>query len=188
MIRLFRWLPVAALVFCSFVWFPLTRCQAAEITFPIQESATIDDGLGQFRILINFGDLEALAGKKILYAKLTFQLAGDTCVSGLNDVAIEPVTRQWSSQTVNWLSPWDSAGGDFTRTGAFASAGHAGLSSTHEILLTPLVQAWVDGKRPCHGLVIFALHTGCDIRLVAPANDADSLGGVIFVRYQEHRK
>ena len=96
--------------------------------------------------------------------------------------AVYPAVRSITNVA---MSPWDSAGGDFVRSGAFASAAHSGISGVYEILLTSVVQAWADGKQPCNGLVIFPLNPGCIVKLAA--SSVGGSGGTIFVRYRERQ-
>jgi len=177
-----RWWAVLVLGFCGLILNPLRSSWAAEITFPIYQSATIDDGVGQARILVDFGELSVLKGKRILYAKFVFYLDTDTCSPAQSEVDIEPVTKPWSAQSVSWTSPWDSAGGDFTRTGSCVATADRGLDGTFEVLLTPLVQSWANGRLRNDGLILVPQAIGCNQRLVSPGVATGLKPHGLFVR------
>ena len=174
-----------AIVFCIFAFVAVVAIpgHSEEMTFPISQSATITDRVGQARILVDFGDLSVLAGKRILYAKFVFYLDTDTCSLAQSEVAIEPVTKPWSAHSVSWTAPWDSAGGDFTHSGSFVATVGRGLDGTFEVLLTPLVQSWANGRLRYAGLILVPQADGCNQRLVSPGVATGLKQHGLFVRY-----
>jgi hypothetical protein len=165
----------------------VASADAAEVAFPIQNHAAITDEAGQTRILVDFGDLSILTGKKIWYAKFTFEMEADTCSGPLNELEVEPVTRSWSPQTVDWFSPWDSAGGDFIRSGASVASPRPEQNSRFEVLLTPLVQAWADGRCTNSGLIVVPRFPGCSHKSTAPSGPDVPQPGILIVRYAENK-
>jgi hypothetical protein len=166
----------------------VTSTDAADVTFPILNHAAITDEAGQTRILVDFGDLSILTGRKIWYAKFTFQMEADTCNGPLNELEVEPVTRSWSPQTVDWFSPWDSAGGDFIRSGAFVASPRPKHNSRFEVLLTPLVQAWAHGRRTNHGLIVIPRLPGCSDSLIAYGSALRGGLGALYVRFVQQER
>lgn len=146
-------------------------------------TATISDNDGQTRLLVDFGDLSALNGKKILYAKCYLDIDVDTCNKALNVLEVKPVTRAWSKDTVTWQGSWANAGGDFSDRGAKLIDFQRGRSGVTEFLLTELVQSWIDGKTENHGLILIPKDSGCNYALRSNSLFPSAGKGKLYVRY-----
>jgi hypothetical protein len=156
---------------------------AATLELPIVAHASISDDIGQTRLLIDFGDLRNLAGKKILYAKCRINIDVDSCVDVLNELEIKPLTKAWSAETVTWESSWTNTGGDYNDSMTRITAFQGGPDGETEILLTELVQAWIDGRVPSRGLILIPREGGCDYELSELPHDTLHRYGVLKVRF-----
>jgi len=97
-------LTVAALVCMSAVM----SASASTISLPVDAYRVIADSTGESRILIKFGGLDSLEGKKILYAKCEFTLNSNSCADTLAHIEIRPLATNWSPSEVNWQSTSES--------------------------------------------------------------------------------
>jgi hypothetical protein len=84
------------------------------------------------------------------------------------------------------LSPYGStAQAQTSGGGAFVASPRPkpAVAGRSEVLLTPLVQAWADGRHTNHGLIVVPRFSGCRYSLFTPGGDTDRSGGVLVVRY-----
>lgn len=103
------------------------------------------------------------AGHRLLSARL--RLVASTAFGGNpagQPMEVWRVTQPWTESEVTWRnaftgSPWNPAGGGFAGTGEgpFAvNTSQPGSNSPVEWLLTDLVEQWLDGIHPNHGLLL----------------------------------
>jgi hypothetical protein len=161
--------------------------QAATLVLPLQAHCTISDTTGQVRILVDFGDLEVLAGKRILYAKCYLNIDVDTCVSLVNELEVRPLTTSWAAQDANWEDGWVSPGGDFSDELVRTVDFQAGRDGDTEIVVTELIQAWVDGQAANHGLILIPRIGRCEYHLEVNDGYPQSGYGKLLVRYGERQ-
>ena len=133
--------------------------QAKEIVLTPARVATIvsPEDARDARVLLCF-DLpqELLEGKvKVENAALLFGGAIEDADFGL--VHIFPATTAWrAAASVSWNSPWETAGGDFTKAIAGKSVTLKGADGAKEISsnVTFIVMDWVSGRLANNGLIL----------------------------------
>ncbi|MEM5776578.1 MAG: DNRLRE domain-containing protein, partial [Anaerolineaceae bacterium] len=70
-------------------------------------------------------------------------------------ISIYSVTTAWTETGATWQS-WTTPGGDFDNRTAYAAFIPTQVNCSAAIDLTGLVQEWVDGSLPNHGMLLFA--------------------------------
>lgn len=86
---------------------------AATHEFDLSGHATpITDEAGLSRILLDLSFLDTLACETVLDGRLFIPRQ---TVTEEHALEIHPITSAWSIGSVGWNSPWDSAGGDYSR-------------------------------------------------------------------------
>ena len=130
------------------------------LTLSIDKCARISDSVSSARLLVDFGDLIALRGKEILYAKASLNVRVDSCVETSGEIDVHPISRPWAVADVSWEKPWEVAGGDFSSKFGRVTNIHYGQTSV-EILLTELVQAWASGRVANYGVLLESLSADC---------------------------
>src|SRR5262245_13064302 len=113
---------MTAVGFVAALLFSLTTSPAAspeEIQAPqvveirASDVVLLEDPLGDgVRVLLSFPDLDSLAGRDVVSARLVL-----SHLETSETIAIEasPVTRAWSRVDVSWTRPWTQPGGDCDR-------------------------------------------------------------------------
>jgi hypothetical protein len=164
----------------------LSSVPAATVTFPVQAHGVISDSAsGSVRLLVSFGDLDSLSGKKILYAKCCLNIDTSSCVDVLGQVEVMPLTSTWSAVGVSWASGWNSPGGDFSSTFARIVGCQQSQDGDTEILLTDLVQAWADGRIANHGIILIPDLACRDYELASKISYPGAGYGKLIVRAQD---
>ena len=163
MLRLRQWLTslmMAALVLCA-----AGTGTAETLEIPLATHAVITNGASRVRNLLKFADLSPLAGKRILYAKLLLNVQFDSCVTSERDLEVKLLSRTWDPTSVTWESPWDSAGGDVVAGLVRHTTVPPGPEGNVEVLLTEIVQGWVDGRFPDCGFLLVPHAPECSYAL-----------------------
>jgi hypothetical protein len=159
--------------------------QAGTLILPVTAHSNLSDKTGGSGILIDFGALDALKGKRILYAKCYLTIDADTCVNPLKELEIRPLTREWSAVTSDSVSLTDLASQVSTQAYSSTVDLDGGSNGDTEILLTGLVKAWVDGRLASKGIILLPHFTGCEYRLVTRGAYPAPGWGKIMIRYSE---
>lgn len=111
-------------------------------------------------ILIQFDTPGGWDRAVIVKAELTMTLYQSNASLPGQSVSVHRVTRPWNDNAATWnsatsiLSPWDSAGGDYTPGNAAATTINANGSYVWDI--TALVDGWVNNRFPNNGLLMRA--------------------------------
>jgi len=99
---------------------------------------------------------------KVLAATLSLQRQSG---SGSNQlVSAHRINNQWDESSVTWNSresgtTWNTAGGDFDSVPLSTTSVGPG-NQRYEWSITPLVQDWVSGRQPNHGIALIAAKAG----------------------------
>jgi hypothetical protein len=139
------------------------------------------DASPEQHILIDF-TLDAVPpGALIDLAALEVDVANDHPASL---VAVHEVLEAWTEPEATWNEraagvPWGNAGGSFAgEVASFMPVGHTMAS----VDLTSLVQAWVEGTRPNHGILLRIVGADGQINLPSRENGG-SPGPTLVVAY-----
>lgn len=100
---------LAGVLLGSLLIYPASAERAAR---NLSDVATIEDGEGNARFLVNFNPAIAAEHYVIRQAVLKFDLAGEQDDRSIS-LNVHPVTSAWNSGSVNWTSGWRTPGGDF---------------------------------------------------------------------------
>ena len=112
-----------------------------------------DPSTGQ-RVLVKFNLPEAMSGKQIGRAFITFThnfSAMDG--SGALEFKVFPLTSSWNAQDIDWDS-WENDGGDFDKTKGYAFAFEPGSNTEFYIDVTEQVQLMAEGELTNHGFIL----------------------------------
>lgn len=153
------------------------------VLFGVEDVHTISDGTGSIRLLLRFENLERLNGRKILYAKLYLDVDQDTCTDPFNELAVYPITKDWTPNSASWNAAWDSLGGNLGTDYLAIAPLDIGNDGLTEILITEVVQSWVNGSAEDYGLALVPIEKGCDYGLRKNAEFLGSGYGRLLVRY-----
>ena len=110
------------------------------------------------RLLVSIPVADALEGATIDFARLAVGAEIDPA-EGVNEssplvVDVFAVTTAWTSATVDWEDPWETAGGDFDEQSHMAHVGHVSQNVTVTLDLTHILQAWIDGELENAGVML----------------------------------
>ncbi|MBN2201010.1 DNRLRE domain-containing protein [bacterium] len=117
------------------------------------------------RFLIRFNLPAGLNGKRILSADLGFYVWNQSDFHSDEFLDIFTLSRSWSEYEATWLNasdgvPWISPGGDADLYAPIARISHLPDAADWDHTfypaadITSLVQGWVDGETPNHGLLV----------------------------------
>jgi hypothetical protein len=182
MMRVVRIVLACALILIAVTVVPTASVVAATLTVPIETHAVITDSSGNARVLIGFGELEELSGKKILYAKCLLNVVLDSCEAQPAEIEVRPVSSSWSAAQATWESPWDSSGGDLLTDRLMTVTAQRGVGAS-EIMMTELVQAWTNSELDNNGVALLVRTGTCSLRLTSDARFTSSGYGDLLVKY-----
>jgi hypothetical protein len=156
---------------------------ATTITLPVDSYDVISSPTGESRILVRFGGLDTLEDKKILYAKCSLVFTSDTCGSWADEIEVRPLATAWLPTQVSWEAPWDSSGGDFVEDYILHMNVERGSDFHATLLLTELLQAWVDSDFAERGIILIPRDKECDYSLASRAGYPGTGYGKLIVKY-----
>ena len=184
-IRVLSWRLVLVIVLAASAAVLTSTGQAARLEIAASASASVSSA-GAERLLVKFDDLSSLSDKEILYAKCVVELALDSC-TGKVDLLAAPLTRDWDPESVSWLYPWDSIGGDFSLICSVWREAEGSQAAAVEFLVTSLVEHWVDGLIPNNGIILIPLPrdtVGCVPVFASPGGTTSTwLRARLIVKY-----
>jgi hypothetical protein len=107
------------------------------------------------RALIRF-DLptELDTTKFVTYAELRFGVSVAQRFERPIRLKVSPLTRQWSPQNMSWGGPWNHPGGDFADTISCIAHMDSSGQSNIRVDIARIIQYFVRGNIPNHGLII----------------------------------
>jgi len=127
------------------------------------------------RSLLRFNTVAIPAGAQILQATLSLERQSG---SGADQpVSAHRILNPWSEDAVTWNqresgTNWDTAGADFDNT-AVATTPVGPVNQRYEWNIAPLVQGWVDGSYPNHGVALVAAIPGMPGERFYTSDDGD---------------
>src|SRR3972149_3982330 len=125
---------------------------AATLSLPIGTHSVFSGENGTTGILIDFGALDTLVGKRILYAKCFLNVHQDSCTGVFEGLDAMPLVGHSSALATGTFGLPNSS--EFAFADAYSTDAEVGLGvgGDTEVLMTELLQAWVDGGMPKNGL------------------------------------
>ncbi|MBK8035789.1 MAG: DNRLRE domain-containing protein [Verrucomicrobiaceae bacterium] len=130
---------------------PTTNYGTANVAWVARSSPERD------RVMLSF-DLSAIpANATITSAVMTLTRKSGT--SGSPGVSAHRLTQPWSETTSSWNNrstgtPWTTPGGDGDYDATAAATTNVTTNAAHNWTLTSLVQNWVNGTNPNHGILM----------------------------------
>jgi hypothetical protein len=182
--RTYSWRTIGLAALCAaLLAFPIRVGHTATLILPIKTQSVPSEQSGSTAILIDFGTLDALRGMKILYAKCYLNLRLDSCTTASDGLEVKPLTESWEAVASGAISLTDS-----TRravTDAFSTDADIGRGPEEDtgILLTELLQAWVDKRMANNGLVLLSRSSGCVYELMTKSEYPSGGYGELLVRF-----
>jgi hypothetical protein len=182
-----RWISLLAVVIAVAL---AGSAYAATLTVPVTAHAVVENDDEDTRILVEFGSLDQLAGKRILYAKCYLDIGKSDCGDVDTDNIIEEVEVRlmgddWDAGTVSFDATLETA----AESGKAPSGRHAdlqrGSTGMTEILLTEAVRTWVDEEADNHGLLLLLRIPECDYDLNESEQFPAGTVGKLVVRYND---
>lgn len=137
-------------------WATLTTpvyCQTvldSDMTTVIQDTAS-----GETRSFVRFVLPETVDNKTVEYASLTLGFEAPEDSADFYLIAIHPMLENWS-EGVRWESGVQRAGGSYLDSPGIVASVAAKRGYRVDILITELVQLWVDGTIENRGLAVVA--------------------------------
>ncbi len=124
----------------------------------------------EVRSLLRFDLSQIPAGSRVLQA--TLELTLDKSGGASVPIEVRAVRDAWSGSGASWQErdagqPWGTPGGDLELDGVSESTVGPVVGAVHAWDLRNLVQGWVDGRRPNHGLALVAGSAAVDENFVS---------------------
>ena len=147
------------------VWLALTAIMAMicpclaldSLLININQAAFISnpDANNDTRMLIQFIlPAELDSSKYITYAELRFGVSSPREISRPINLKVNPITRQWSPEGLQWNEPWTNSRGDFKDSIAAVGIISQSGQSYGKIEVSHLLMQYVHGLLPNFGLII----------------------------------
>lgn len=159
-----------------------------EVTATKYKAIKNPDVKNEAHFLLQFHLPRSIQGKKIEAAYFDWSILLDSVNedSPWVHVVVYELARDWDVNTVSWKEPWELAGGDRREGERSASLLVPGRGNAR-FEVTKTVQAWADGSRENHGMLIAVKGRKVPLPAIQQRTEGGEIGPLLRIWYTDSR-